>query len=114
MALSYFERLQEAYPQSVVVAIAQDSAEDLAAFLATSPVGVTVVADGDGSASQMLGVETVPTYWLVDSGGKILESGVAWDRRRLEAIGSALAQIAGIDEVELIGQGENVPSFKPG
>lgn len=66
----------------------QESADEIAKFVARVPVDYPVVLDEDGRISKEWGVFSFPTTFVVDRQGKVrysLNQGVEWDIPELEA-----------------------------
>jgi len=98
-----------------VVAVSQNDPQKTAAFNREYSVQVPTVYDpAPWKASDALGIENVPTLFLVGGDGRILETVVGFDRRKLEELAERAAAGSGSAGASLFRPGESVPAFKPG
>jgi peroxiredoxin len=114
MALPFFDRLQNYYPGAKVVGVSQDAPDVLADYLSENGIHFQQFSDTGLAISRSLGVEFVPSFWLLDDKAAIVEAGGAWERDRMEAIGEELAARTGAEARMLVQESDNVPAFKPG
>jgi len=59
-------------------------------------------------------IETVPTTFLIDDGGRIQQVSVGWDRAEFEAMAAELAIASGMPPLEIFTSDEHVDDFRPG
>jgi len=98
-----------------VLAISQDPPEETRDFERRVGARVPAVYDPPPySASDALGVSTVPTLLRVGSDGTIAESVIGFDRARLESLARRAADLAGRPPAPLFGPDEKAPAIKPG
>ncbi len=98
-----------------VLAVSQDDAETTERFNERLGVRVRTLYDpSPWRASEALGLESVPTLFLIGAAGTIRESIVGFQRQRMEELASIAAALAGRPSPGLFRPGENVPSIKPG
>src|SRR5262245_7252448 len=98
-----------------VVAISQDDASATRAFGERLRTRLATAYDAEPwPASAALGVETVPTLFRVDAGGRVVETVVGFDRARMEGLSRRAAELAGRPPAPLFRPDEKVPGIKPG
>lgn len=96
-----------------VVAVSQDGPQKTAAFNREfSPEFPTVYDPSPWKASDALGIENVPTLFLVGRDGKILETIVGFQKQKMEDLADRAA--GGGGPARLFRPGESVPDYKPG
>jgi peroxiredoxin len=114
MAAPKVQTFESAYPGRVV-GIGQDPPEKLTAFEAH--FGTTfrsVVDDPPYDVSNAYGIEVVPTTFLVDGEGAILDTVESWDREGLNRISQRLAELTGAGYAEISSPSDGLPPFRPG
>lgn len=111
LAVPFFGRLARAYPDAKVIGVCQEAQAEIDAYM---DLGFEQLADLDLNVTRQFGITVVPTYFLTDASGLVLEEGTSWDRVRLEAIGARVAAMLGQPPVTLVTDGDGVPAFKPG
>ena len=115
MAAPKFEELEAAYPGKVV-AVGQDSVDDLAGFAAEFGMG-SVPTQPDlppYSLSDAYGVRVVPTMFLLDDSDAVVDIAESWDRDGFNRITQSLAEATGAVFVPLSEEGDGLPAFRPG
>jgi len=65
-------------------------------------------------ASNEYGIETVPTLFVVDADGTIVETVESWDRDGYNRASRTLADLLGQPYVEISNPGDGLPPFRPG
>jgi thiol-disulfide isomerase/thioredoxin len=65
-------------------------------------------------ASNAYGIETVPTLFVVDGEGTIVETVESWDREGYNRASKTLAGLLGEPYVEVSNPGDGLPPFRPG
>jgi thiol-disulfide isomerase/thioredoxin len=65
-------------------------------------------------ASDAYGLDTVPTLFVVDADGTIVETVESWDRDGYNRASRTLARLAGVDYQEVSNDGDGMPPFRPG
>ena len=78
-----------------------------------APIKFTVVLDRDLSASREYDPQAVPTLFLIDGGGKIARTSVAFDKAELNAIAADMLNSIGLEPFELAGRRDGAPATKP-
>ena len=116
LAMPYYQRLQEKYPEAAVVGVCQETKDVTADYCRQNGLTFTQVADEDDGlpASRLFGPDVVPTYVLIDESGEVLAGGEGWSADALNAIGSQIGAALGVDRGDIVPEGEPVPRLKPG
>jgi thiol-disulfide isomerase/thioredoxin len=114
VTMPFVDRMASRYRAGTIVGIAQNTAEEVKEFVANSKISMANYADPHLRISSLLGVDTVPAYWLVGRDGKVSHLGVGWDVTKIEAISKALAAQSSVAYSPLILPTDNVPLSKPG
>ena len=110
----FFDRLQKAYPFATVVGICQEARADIDAYMQENKLSFRQAADEKLQVSRKYRIQIVPTYFLTDASGKILESGNSWDAEAIERFSTRIAKAGGVEPVEIVRDTDGVPAFKPG
>lgn len=107
LAFPFIQRLHER--GAAVLGVAQNAPGDLPAFLARFPATFPQVLDEPFYlTSTAYGVETTPTLFLVEPGGRIGDAVEAWQRDGYDRIAAALTG------EPLITDDDEAPAFRPG
>jgi hypothetical protein len=107
-------RLELAYPGRVV-GIGQDPPERLEAFAREFGMGLRAIADlAPYPMSNAYGIESVPTLFLVGDDGTILESVGAWQREGFNRVSLRIAELTGMEPVEISTPSDGLPALRPG
>ena len=105
---------QRAYPGRIK-GIGQDPSEKLAEFDRAYLMGFPSVADlPPYRVSNAYGIRTVPTTFLVDAEGTILDTVESWDRDGLNRVSKQLAALLGADFASISEPDDGLPPFRPG
>ncbi len=113
----FLERIRHAIPEGGlrILAVSQDDPGKTAAFNTRLGVNLTTAFDLDPwTASDELGLTTVPTLFRVGPTGVIEETIVGFDRAAMEGLSRRSAAIAGKPATPLFRADEHVPAIKPG
>ena len=114
MAAPKVQTFQAAYPGRIV-GIGQDPREKLGAFEAEFGLTFPSLVDAPPySVSNAYGIEVVPTTFLVDERGTILETVESWDRDGLNRVSGRLAELTGAGYAEISNRSDGLPPFRPG
>src|SRR5262245_28175312 len=115
LTIPYLNRLAQATcGKAEVVGISQDGEVATRELVEQAPIKFTVVMDRDLSVSREYGPQAVPTLFLIDAGGKIARTSVAFDKAALNAIAAEMCAATGVEPFELAGGADGGPETKPG
>src|SRR5215510_10740973 len=115
LTIPYLNRLAQAIDgKAEVVGISQDGEAATRELVEQAPIKFTVVLDRDLSVSREYDPEAVPTLFLIDGGGKIARTSVAFDKAELNAIAADMLNSIGVEPFELAGRRDGAPESKPG
>lgn len=96
-------------------AVSQDPPAETREFNARLGVGLETLYDPEPwKASSALGLTNVPTFFLVGSDGRIVETAVGFQRPKLEKFARRAGKLAGRSRARLFPIGELVPLIVPG
>ncbi len=105
-ALPFADRLARSGAR--VVAISQDDAEGTKQFNARFGIQIEMLLDGKGyPASNAYGIETVPTFFVINRDAQIEHSFSGFVKSELEALGGRFG-------IETFHKHESVPALKAG
>jgi peroxiredoxin len=114
MAAPKVASMAEAYPGRVV-GIGQDPAERLGAFADEHGMAFPSASDPPPyPASRAYRVETVPTLFVIDARGTVVETVESWDRGGYNRASRILGDLAGLAYHEVSEEGDGLPAFRPG
>lgn len=115
MAAPKADVLAKAYPGHLH-GVGQDPEPRLAQFAADHGGGeFDSVSDPPlYDVSNAYGIETVPTLFVVDGEGTIVETIESWDREGYNRASKTLAGLLGEPYVEVSNPGDGLPPFRPG
>jgi peroxiredoxin len=114
MAAPAFDIFERAYPGRLV-GVGQDPARDLAAFEADLGVGFPSVSDTDPfEFSNAYDIENVPTLFVVDDQGSVVDVVESWDRPGINRASATLADLLGVSAATISDGSDGLPEFRPG
>src|SRR5262245_58403620 len=115
LAIPYLNRLAQALDgKAEIIGISQDGAAPTLELIDEAPIKFTVVMDRELSVSREYDPQAVPTLFLIDAGGKIARTSVAFDKAGLNAIAAGMCAAVGVEPFELAGGHDGAPDTKPG
>ena len=120
LAWPYLERIRRLGDGALpVVAVSQDGPAETAEFNLRLGVRIPTLFDHEPwRASEALGLESVPTFFLVDDDGRIVDTVVGFQRRKLAEIGARAAERAGrlekTGDAAVFRPGDYAPELRPG
>jgi thiol-disulfide isomerase/thioredoxin len=98
-----------------VVAVSQDRIRETADWNRRLGVQLRTLFDDESwTASEALGIESVPTFLRVGQDGRLLEAVVGFQKQKMQDFAAEAASLAGKAPAQLFQPGENVPAFKAG
>jgi peroxiredoxin len=113
----FLERLFKTYGANAAtfLAISQDDALDTREFCVEYGITFPALLDDEAyTASNLYGLTNVPSVFLIGADGIVKVASIGFDKIKLEAISSTLAEITKRPSAALFRAGEVIPSFKPG
>jgi peroxiredoxin len=114
MAAPKMQILADAYPGRVA-GIGQDPPERLAPFAEENGIRFPLVEDPRPyPASDAYGIQAVPTLFVVDGTGTIVQTVESWDRGGYNRAAALLAELTGAPARVLSEDGDGLPAFRPG
>jgi peroxiredoxin len=114
MAAPKVASMAKAYPGRIV-GIGQDPAQRLDAFADERGMGFPSASDPPPyPASRAYHVETVPTLFVIDARGTIVETVESWDRAGYNRASRTLGGLVGLAYHEVSEEGDGLPAFRPG
>ena len=116
-AWPYFDRIGRLAQGGAlsVVAVSQDGIADTAEWNRRLGVGLTTLFDEKPwPASEVLSIDTVPTFLRVDKDGRLLETVAGFQKQKMQDFAAEAAALAGKAPALLFQPGENVPALKAG
>jgi hypothetical protein len=98
-----------------VMAVSQDDAEASATFSKDLGIAIATLYDPEPwRASETLGLDSVPTFFLVGPDRIVRDTIVGFQRDKMEELAGLAARLAGRPAAAFFAPGENVPAIKPG
>ncbi len=98
-----------------VLAVSQDDPVETARFSARLGVEIPTVYDPEPwTASETLGLASVPTFLLVGADGVVRDCAVGFQKNKMEELADRAARLSGRPAPELFLPGDSVPVIKPG
>jgi peroxiredoxin len=113
----FLERLHQRYGGKEVafLGISQDNPRATKEFADEYGVTFPMVLDAEGyPASNAYGLTTVPSSFLIDTGGSVKIASLGFNRKELEEIAAELSERGKIPAAALFRPGESVPARRPG
>jgi peroxiredoxin len=116
LAWRYYERLHRAYQANGLHlwGISQHNREKTQKYAAKYGATFPHLIDDNLKVSREYDPEFVPTGFLIDADGKIVETFTSWNRARLNQLSEQIASRLNVSPQEMIQPEENVVAFKPG
>src|SRR5262249_24401961 len=97
------------------MAVSQDDAEASATFSNDLGIAIQTLYDPEPwRASETLGLESVPTFFLVGPDRIVRDTIVGFPRGKMGELGGLAARLAGRPGAAVLAPAENVPAIKPG
>lgn len=117
MCLPYLERIRTigAGGSLHVLGVSQDDPAATEELCSRAGFGADSLFDPrPWRASETLGLEGIPTFFLVADDGRIRERVTGFEKAKMEAFAARAAELAGRDGRPLFSPGESVPAIRPG
>jgi len=114
MAAPKAQVFSAAYPGRIV-GVGEDRLDQLASFAGGLGVEFGSVPDlPPYPASDAYGIEVVPTLFVIDAGGTIVETVESWDREEWNRASGTMAELTGSAYVPVSTAEDGLPAFRPG
>jgi peroxiredoxin len=114
MAAPKVDLLAGAYPGRVV-AVGQDPEAELAEFRHAHGLDVPTSSDlAPYPLSEAFGIQVVPTLFVIDDDGVVVEVVESWDRDGFNNASRRLAELLGVEAAVISEEGDGLPPFRPG
>jgi peroxiredoxin len=114
-AMRFIQRLGDCLPPAVrVLGVSQSDAATTAAFATRHRLTFPILLDTTLEASLDWGIESVPTLWLIDVDGTVLDRSAGFDRGEWDRLARVAAVSGDIPAPVLFRDGEEVPEWRPG
>ncbi len=118
-ALPFVGRLESRLEGAPVTfwAVSQDGPDATEAFNQEFEVNLTALFDPEEETypvSNAYGITNVPTSFLIDRDGAILDTSIGWDKQDMERISSRVGEAAGVAGLTPFDHGEDVLDYKGG
>jgi len=116
MAFPYIERLYQAYGQAGVTVwgLSQDPLDDSLAFAHDFGATFPILLDTTWGVSEVYGLDTVPTVFLIDAAGRIAFTSVGLNKDELNQMARLAAEGLGVSPVTVAPLDDGKPAFAPG
>jgi len=114
MAAPKIDTMARSYPGRVV-GVGQDPPDELERFGREFGMDIAAVADVPSyDVSNAYGIETVPTLFVIDGAGVVVDAVVSWDREGYNRASARLAELFGVEPVTVSDSSDGLPAFRPG
>ena len=117
LAFPYLDKIFSNHKEDVNIrffGVAQESRSGAKKFIQNFNLSMPVALDEDPyPVSRKYGLTNVPTVFVIDGEGKVVESLVGFDKKGYESVAARLAQASGTPQADVF-KGASVPDFKPG
>ncbi|MFI5175681.1 MAG: peroxiredoxin family protein [Terriglobia bacterium] len=117
MTFPFLERIWKAYAGSPieVLGIAQDEPHEGEQFAEEFQLSFPILIDEEPyKVSSAYGITNVPSIFLIDHDGKILQTQVGFDKSALIETSKSIARKLHQQAAPVFTKADNVPDFKPG
>jgi len=116
LAWQFYERLHRAYQANglQVWGISQHDGSKTKKFAEKHGATFPQLLDDELKVSREYDPEFVPTGFLIDANGKIVEMFASWNRERLNQLSERIAARLNVPPQDIIKPEDNVVTFKPG
>jgi peroxiredoxin len=116
LAFPYIEKIQRAYRDAglAVWGIAQDAREPSAEFARAYGATFAILTDADLRVARVYDPEFVPTTFLIDRAGKIIERVIAFNKIELNRVAKVIAEKLNAPVALTAPDNDGNPPFKPG
>jgi peroxiredoxin len=116
LAFPYIEKIQRAYRDAglAVWGISQDARAASAEFAREYGATFAILTDADLRVSRVYDPEFVPTTFLIDRAGKIVDCVIAFNKIELNRVAKVIAEKLNAPAALIAPDDDSNPPFKPG
>jgi peroxiredoxin len=116
LTIPYLNRLARKFgaTSANLLGISQDGEQPTIELAETLPISFPVALDQGLKISRLYDPVAVPTLFLIDGYGKIIETQIGFDKRALNSIAKRMAEAAGGEPVIIAEPFDGAPESKPG
>jgi len=112
----YLEKIHRAYGEAglAVWGISQHDRQRSAEYVAKYGSTFPILIDAKWNVSKQYDPQVVPTLWLIDPAGKIIDSVVSFDKAGLNRLSEIIANRLDVPVAMIAEENDGNPAFKPG
>lgn len=112
----YIEKLHRAYqkPGLAVWGISQHDSQRSAEFASNNGSTFPILIDGDWRVSKQYDPDFVPTLFLIESTGKIIDRVISFDKAGLNRVSQMIAARLDVAVEAIAPENDGAPPFRPG
>ena len=116
LAWKYIERLHQGYhkPGLAVWGISQHDAQRSAEFASNNGSTFPILIDDDWRVSKKYDPDFVPTVFLIDTTGRIIDRVVSFDKAGLNRVSETIAARLNVAAETIAPDDDGAPPFRPG
>lgn len=116
LAFPYIEKIHQAYNDAGldVWGISQDDRTRSAEFACDYKNTFPILLDDNWRVSKQYDPEFVPTLFLIDSAGQIIDRVISFDKAGLNRVSQTIAARLNVPAAEIAPDGDGNPLFRPG
>jgi peroxiredoxin len=111
------ERFRAAYGDDglTVLGVSQDSPNVTRSFTRRTGVTFPMLVEQEGyPVSRAYSIDATPTVFLIDRDGAIVWQGVGFQKPAAEELNAKLADLLGVDPVDILEDADDIPAWVPG
>ncbi|MEX2426210.1 MAG: TlpA disulfide reductase family protein [Thermomicrobiaceae bacterium] len=111
------EQIRQKYPDDrlAVWGVAQDSPNVTRSFIRRIGLSFPILIEGDEyPISKEYDIEATPTVFLIDQSGTIIWQGMGFQNAAIEELSGKVAEILGVEPVDIFDGVEDIPGWVPG
>lgn len=116
-AFPFLERMHQGYPPDrfTVWGISQDSPNVTRSFARRYGISFPLlIEEDDYPASRAYDIQATPTIFLIDQSGDIVWQGMGFQRPAMEELNTKVAELLGVEPVDITTGFEDAPPWVPG
>ncbi len=116
LAFPYFETIFQTFRKAglIVWGVSQHACNPSADFASKHRCTFPILLDADWRVSRLYDPQFVPTGFLIERTGRVIESVVAFDKAGLNRLTQSIAAQLGVPSVTIAANDDGNPPFRPG